>query len=394
MPFVLALACTAYDAGLLTTTGWCGDGELQRGEACDVNIAAGAAGACPQSCTSKNPCAPKQRVGQECDTRCEPVPITKAKDGDGCCLGDLDSDEDSDCGFCGDGVIDRGERCDPIESCPLPESCTPADACQNVSYLGDPSSCTARCVASPVEACSSGDGCCPAGCNPNTDQDCSEQCGDGEVDRRAGETCEPGSEDIACPETCDDRDPCTRDLTSGSAENCNLACTHTPITEAVPGDGCCATGDAIDQDCEAACSGDDTSCTTVAKDEQDASTRCQALLAQSSGAQSDACNACACRECAEDMLGCYSSDDPKRDQRCIPIVECSAASDCWGDNCYCGWGIGCISPDGPCRQELEAAAVTPSPAAVEQCATDPACAAYRSNRYRDCLRQKCDSACD
>jgi len=166
-----------------------------------------------------------------------------------------------------------------------------------------------------------------------------------------------------------------------------------PITEPVAGDGCCPGDGATDPDCKQECGTDGTTCTTLADAQRDTSQQCQAILAAKAGAQSDACNACACSDCSEEMLDCYESDDSKRDQRCIPIAVCSAASGCWGDSCYCGWSLGCVSPDGPCRQELEAAAVTPSAAAVEQCANDPACAAFRSSRYRECLRRRCYSEC-
>ena len=48
----------------------------------------------------------------------------------------------------------------------------------------------------------------------------------------------------------------------------------------------------------------------------------------------------------------HESGDPKRDQLCIPIAVCSTASKCRGDSCYCGRSFACVSPDGPCREEL------------------------------------------
>lgn len=70
-------------------------------------------------------------------------------------------------------------------------------------------------------------------------------CGDGQLD--PGETCDPPS---TCATTCDDADACTTDLTSGASAQCNVACSHTPVTACVA-DGCCPAGctSATDPDC-------------------------------------------------------------------------------------------------------------------------------------------------
>lgn len=70
-------------------------------------------------------------------------------------------------------------------------------------------------------------------------------CGDGQLD--PGETCDPAS---TCATTCDDADACTSDLLSGSSAQCNVACSHTPVTACVA-DGCCPAGctSPTDPDC-------------------------------------------------------------------------------------------------------------------------------------------------
>lgn len=85
------------------------------------------------------------------------------------------------------------------------------------------------CSSTPITACTPGDACCPAGCDPATDTDCSQSCDNGRVD--AGETCDPPS---SCPASCDDGDPCTLDQMTGSAVNCNVACSNSPMAGCEP----------------------------------------------------------------------------------------------------------------------------------------------------------------
>jgi YVTN family beta-propeller protein len=94
--------------------------------------------------------------------------------------------------------------------------------------------------------CASGDGSCPAGCNANNDADCPPACGNGVVE--AGETCDLPS---TCPASCDDGNACTIDQMTGSAANCNVACSYTAITTCASGDGCCPAGcnSLTDADC-------------------------------------------------------------------------------------------------------------------------------------------------
>jgi hypothetical protein len=77
-------------------------------------------------------------------------------------------------------------------------------------------------------------------------------CGDGVVS--ANETCEANSAQ-PCPTTCDDGDPCTKDVVTGTPEQCNVKCSHMPITAPQAGDGCCPSGAnaASDGDCETRC---------------------------------------------------------------------------------------------------------------------------------------------
>ena len=146
--------------------------------------------------------------------------------------------------ICGNGVIESGETCDPVESCPA--VCDDGNACTTNDMSGSAETCNVACSFSSITTCAPGDGCCPTGCNPSTDTDCSATCGDGTVDEN--ETCDPPS---TCPMSCDDGDACTVDLLTGSIQNCNVACSNSPITTCVSGDGCCPAGctSASDSDC-------------------------------------------------------------------------------------------------------------------------------------------------
>jgi hypothetical protein len=157
-------------------------------------------------------------------------------------LGCSDDDED----LCGNGKIDDGETCDG--DCPL--SCDDQRAC-TVDYIyGRADNCDVVCLHDALTGCFDADGCCPAGCNQNSDSDCSSSCGNDEIED--GETCDPPA---TCPADCNDANPCTADLMTGSAGNCNVECSHSAIVTCDPGDGCCPAGcnANTDADCSASC---------------------------------------------------------------------------------------------------------------------------------------------
>ena len=240
----------------------CGDGVVERldGETCDTGIPAGQPGACPSACSDGLPCTQDILVGAgTCQAACLFVPITAARAGDGCCPAGADATIDPDCApVCGNGVVETpAETCDYAAGTgACPSTCPLTDACSQVHLEGTPAACTAACVADPVTACVSGDGCCPSWCTIANDSDCPPICGDGV--RSPGETCDraitaglPG----ACARTCDDGDACTSDWASGSIEACSRACSHAAVTACLSGDGCCPPGcsAAVDHDCAPTC---------------------------------------------------------------------------------------------------------------------------------------------
>jgi hypothetical protein len=158
---------------VLRTIGHCGNGVVDSNEQCDVAIAQGNPGACPDGCSGQDSCRRHTLIGRGCDAHCEDVPIREPIPDDGCCPEGAAPDSDNDCAAtCGNGVREAGERCDPPETCVSQEHCVSHDACQTAHYTGDAAHCTASCTLMPLQACVGGDGCCPPGCTSDHDDDC------------------------------------------------------------------------------------------------------------------------------------------------------------------------------------------------------------------------------
>jgi hypothetical protein len=395
--------CAAYDPALLAADGSqrCGDGRVDDAELCDTAIAKGQPGACPTRCTSDDSCAPAELRGEGCLRQCVLTLIETARDEDGCCPEGVTAAADVDCAACGDGVIGPGEVCDPPGSCLQPEACTSPNACIMVTFSGGSATCDARCELRSVTACEGGDGCCPPDCDRDSDSDCSDACGDGIVDRET-ETCEPSSEAEPCPRNCDDGDACTDDRTIGSPENCNFDCTHTTITSPRNADGCCprmASG-LVDDDCRTECGngrldpGEDcdgeNDCTRDCR--RASSEQCSTLM-RSAEESSAECAQCACALCAEEVVACRGDDDATQAAACSAAVACIASAGCEGSACYCGQGVACAIPDGPCEEPFETAAGSNNPVVVLGCATNRACRAYPVFAYQRCLMDNCAAQC-
>jgi hypothetical protein len=223
----------------------CGNGVVNSGETCDPPSS------CPASCDDGNACTVDEQTGsaESCNVECSHAVIDTCAPGDGCCPPSCNSSTDTDCSAsCGNGVVDPNETCDPPSECPT--TCDDGNACTVDQLTGSPDNCNANCSHSTISTCAPGDGCCPTGCDSNTDTDCSASCGNGVVE--TGETCDPPSE---CPSTCDDGNDCTVDQLTGNAQNCNVACSSSAISTCASGDGCCPTGcdSTTDTDCSVSC---------------------------------------------------------------------------------------------------------------------------------------------
>lgn len=147
----------------------CGDGVLQDGETCD--------GGCPTSCDDGDACTTDTLQGSKltCDAVCVSEPVTACQSGDGCCPSGCDATSDSDCSaVCGNLVVEDGETCDG--DCPT--QCDDGDVCTSDTPTGSQLTCDLVCESRPISQCISGDGCCPASCTPELDDDCVIDCTD------------------------------------------------------------------------------------------------------------------------------------------------------------------------------------------------------------------------
>jgi len=285
-----------------------------------------------------------------------------------------------------------------------------------VTSKGSADDCTLECDYASINTCRTGDRCCPKGCNPGTDADCSMRCGDGSVESSWGETCEAHAEP-ACPSDCDDGDACTTDIETGSAANCNLTCTHVRTTSARAGDGCCPAGANanVDADCSHTCgngtveadeecddggrrSGD--GCSETCEIET-ALKRCLARVGvQNPGSgqvNGDECAECVCSQCAAQTSACYEQPSAEEVRLCNDLAQCVRSTWCNGIACYCGddlFGCSLGNANGPCRAEVQAAAGTNSASAVLAKSSDTNSPFGRAIALGTCAYDKCASQCD
>ena len=315
-----------------------------------------------------------------------------------------DEREDASVGLappaCGDGIVNGAEKCDVAISAgapgACPDSCPPLEPCVPRVRNGD--DCQAACVLREL-TCQSGDGCCPGKCTKDNDRDCSARCGDGIVQESSGETCEMGSERPCrhSDEDCADSDVCTRDVLTGSADNCNAACSHLALEAETSGDGCCPpTANAnTDHDCQPRCgngaregdeecdgtAGCDAGCKDIARAER---IRCMA-------AAITPCEQCACMQCASTELACLLGAEAESNRLCRAILTCAQANNCVGTPCYCG-SLGCGLSYGPCRAPIEEA-VGGDPQIITRDSQDPSKPLGRAFLADTCRVDKCQSAC-
>jgi hypothetical protein len=201
----------------------CGNAVIESGETCDPLAS------CPSVCEQVGCTLRSLANPASCTAACvDSGTQTACANGDQCCPSGCNATNDSDCApGCGNGVIEAGETCDPVETCPT--------SCRSIGcslYTLQGSDCTAECVQTGTQTvCQNGDGCCPAGCNANSDSDCTPTCGNDVIE--TGETCDPpgscscGTEAFTCYQT------------TGAAATCDLKC-HQPIQTCGLQDSCCA----------------------------------------------------------------------------------------------------------------------------------------------------------
>lgn len=320
-------------------------------------------------------------------------------------FGESEDGGDSDAGTnsgvkCGDGEVTGIEKCDIAipqgEPGACPETCPSLAKC--VPRIRNGTGCQTECVLRGL-TCESGDGCCPGNCTTDNDLDCSARCGDGIVQQSSGETCEPGS---AAPcksdaAECDDGDACTIDRLTGSETNCNSACTFERIQRPDPGDGCCPSGANAntDPDCSPKCGNAVIEQGEDCDGGQECDPYCKYVNAkermQCLDSAQDDCERCACMQCTATELACRMGPDRLDNELCGNILRCSQRERCLGNSCYCGDSLGCTLPNGPCRNEVEAAAGILLQ--VAQQVGDPNTPLGRSYAADQCRVMKCESAC-
>ncbi|HKU39129.1 MAG TPA: DUF4215 domain-containing protein, partial [Polyangiales bacterium] len=380
----------------------CGDGKVSGQEKCDTKIPAGQPGACPTSCMPTDACTPQTVQGSDCSAECVAMPISMAGAKDGCCPEGANAINDGDCmPKCGNNVVEAGETCDPAGSC---KACTSSNPCLQPRGTGNANTCNLRCELVPITQCRSSDRCCPAGCNSNNDRDCSSMCGNRVID--SGETCEAGT-NTPCPANCDDKNACTTDRTTGSAQNCNISCTHTPITQATSGDGCCPEGASAnsDADCMAQCGNGAVEGSEQCDDGNDkAGDGCANCLKETPtqmclGALGldDACTQCTCNKCANQAITCYGNKDPNEVKLCKDMVQCGRDTGCGNPDCFCGRYslFTCLTglADGPCKNQVAAAAKTSSLLDIDARKADNNYPLGRANNLGACVETNCANEC-
>ena len=160
----------------------CGNGKLDAGEKCDKAIPVGKPGTCKIVCNDKNPCTTDAPSGTDCNVVCKFTQVTKAKHGDGCCPPGANQANDNDCkASCGNGVLEKGESCDPgiktgAGKCKTKADCDDKDKCTIDSLSG--SACAVTCLNTKVKSSpKTTDGCCPPGMSSVDDADCPDPCG-------------------------------------------------------------------------------------------------------------------------------------------------------------------------------------------------------------------------
>jgi hypothetical protein len=301
---------------------------------------------------------------------------------------------------CGDGQVNGVEKCDTGISAGAPGACAsecpPLERC--VPRVLNGTGCQTECVLRGL-TCESGDGCCPGNCTKDNDLDCSSRCGDGIVQTTSGETCEPesGTPCLTSEASCDDQDACTIDRLTGSASNCNLACTHEPIATPGPQDGCCPSGGnaRIDSDCVPLCGNGVAEDGEDCDGSDDCDPGCKFINAEertrcTDQAKND-CERCACEKCTASELACLAGPNATDNRLCGDIIACSSQNNCIGSPCYCGDSLACTLPNGACRVQVELAGG--NALQVAQQVGDPSTIVGRSYAADQCRVAQCAQAC-
>ena len=142
----------------------CGNGVKESGETCDP------LSSCPTSCPAMGCQLRVLDNPGSCRAACRNGAMqTACANGDGCCPSTCNATNDGDCApRCGNGVVERGETCEPVAECNRRQAACRSDANTIRTGSGSAAACTFVCNQSP-RACGPADGQCPAGCAKDPD---------------------------------------------------------------------------------------------------------------------------------------------------------------------------------------------------------------------------------
>jgi hypothetical protein len=252
---------------------------------------------------------------------------------------------------CGNGLLETGEQCDPPATCPT--TC-PSRGCTRFALTGSAAMCSAACAeAGPVTTCGPTEGCCPAGCTPATDGDCSVRCGDGK--REGQETCDPVQ---SCPTACPPVACQLRKLVNGGT--CTAECVDDArVTTCARGDGCCPLGcnSSMDNDCAPNCgngvveSGETCDPVSQCETRKAACSSDQDRVRTPMGDSAICTFACieTARQCGPMDRSCPTGCGPAQDPDCKKAAgaACNAAAECASGACTDGFC--CAQPCAPCQ---------------------------------------------
>lgn len=105
------------------------------------------------------------------------------------------------------------------------------------------------------------------------------------------------------------------------------------------------------------------------------------------------CGKCTCMRCATQVTSCAASSDSAKNTQCLAVRSCAEKNACTGQACYCGSSLLCLNPDGPCRQEIEAAAGGSDVTVVQEASMNPESPLGRSVAVGECQLQNCRREC-
>jgi hypothetical protein len=112
---------------------------------------------------------------------------------------------------------------------------------------------------------------------------------------------------------------------------------------------------------------------------------------------SDACAACTCSKCTDQTLACQGAKSSDDAMTCDAMVKCGRMTGCRNPACLCGTldVVTCllVGGNGPCTQQVIAAAKTSNVVTIQSRATDTNYPLGRANALGTCVDMNCATEC-